>query len=126
MMIEQSGGRKVRIPQAPSALEESFALAWRATKWLAPEREFYFAKPRRWRFDFAWPEYKVAVEVQGGIFARTRMGHSNGAAMEDDHEKYNEAQLLGWLVLALGPKAIKRCEYPAMVMRALVMRGAAQ
>ena len=27
-----------------------------------------FAPPRRWRFDFAWPERFLAVEVEGGWF----------------------------------------------------------
>ena len=36
-----------------------------------PEREFRFCE-RRWRFDFAWPSHKVAVEIDGGIFIHGR------------------------------------------------------
>ena len=69
--------------------------AWRVIP--RPVREHVFAPPRRWRFDFAWPDIKVAVEVEGGIW--TRGGHSRGAGMVKDAEKYNEAAILGWLLI---------------------------
>ena len=56
-----------------------------------------FAEGRRWRFDFAWPGEKLAVEVEGGIFTRGR--HTRGTGMLADMEKYNRAALLGWRVL---------------------------
>jgi len=49
-----------------------------------------------WRFDFAWPEIKLAVEVEGGIFVNGR--HSRGAGFEGDCIKYGEAMKLGWNV----------------------------
>ena len=33
------------------------------------EPEYRFHPVRRWRFDFANPEYKVAIEFEGGIWA---------------------------------------------------------
>lgn len=64
---------------------------------LEGEREYRFAPPRRWRFDFAWPSVMVALEVEGG----TRNGgrHVRGAGYENDCEKYNEAVIMGWRVL---------------------------
>jgi hypothetical protein len=49
-----------------SAPEEQLALHIKATGLPAPVREFYFAKPRRFRADFAWPERMVLAEVEGG------------------------------------------------------------
>jgi hypothetical protein len=31
-----------------------------------PVAEYHFARPRRWRFDWAWPERKVAVDRTEG------------------------------------------------------------
>jgi very-short-patch-repair endonuclease len=52
---------------------------------------------RRWRFDFAWPDRKVALEVEGGVWISGR--HTRAAGYINDTEKYNEAVLLGWRVL---------------------------
>lgn len=70
-----------------------------------PEREYRFHPVRRWRFDLAWPVYKVAVEVEGGIYSNGR--HNRGAGFEADCEKYNAATLLGWRVLRCTAKTIK-------------------
>ena len=61
------------------------------------EREYRFHPVRRWRFDFAWPDVKIAVEVEGGAFVQGR--HGRGAGITNDCEKYNHAAMLGWRVL---------------------------
>jgi hypothetical protein len=61
-----------------------------------PEKEYRFHKTRRWRFDFAWPKYMVAVECEGGTWSGGR--HTRGKGFEGDCEKYNEAALDGWKV----------------------------
>lgn len=30
-----------------------------------PEQEYKFHATRRWRFDYAWAQYKIALEVEG-------------------------------------------------------------
>jgi hypothetical protein len=62
-----------------------------------PNREYRFHPERRWRFDFAWPDLKLAAEVEGGAWVQGR--HTRGAGFERDCEKYNAAALLGWRVL---------------------------
>lgn len=64
---------------------------------LGLEREHAFHPARKWRFDFAWPRERVALEVDGGVFTGGR--HTRGAGFEADAEKLNEAALLGWSVL---------------------------
>jgi very-short-patch-repair endonuclease len=64
-----------------------------------PVREYRFHNKRQWRLDFAWPSLKKAVEVEGGVWIKGR--HTRGQGFIDDCEKYNEAALLGWLVLRL-------------------------
>lgn len=58
------------------------------------QREYKFHPERKWRFDFAIPERKIAVEIEGGIWVQGR--HNSGAGMEKDMEKYNAAVDLGW------------------------------
>lgn len=89
--------KRAKKQRQPSSLESAFnALAKLAA--LPPyETEYRFAPPRRWRFDMAWPEEKVAVELEGGIWTGGR--HSRGKGMQEDMEKYNAATSLGWKVL---------------------------
>ena len=68
-----------------------------------PNEEYRFCE-RRWRFDFAWPNAKLALEVEGGVFVAGR--HSRGAGMVNDMEKYNTATLAGWKVLRVTPKQV--------------------
>lgn len=64
-----------------------------------PEREYRFAPPRRWRFDFCYPTRipKLAIEIEGGIWIKGR--HTRPSGYIKDMAKYNEAARLGWQVL---------------------------
>lgn len=66
-----------------------------------PETEYKFCPERRWRFDYAWPKQKVAVEQEGGCWSYGR--HTRGSGFIKDMEKYNKAVLLGWRVLRYTP-----------------------
>jgi very-short-patch-repair endonuclease len=69
----------------------------------------------QWAFDFAWPDYRLAVEVEGIIVYRdkasgqmvTRGGHTTPDGFNDDCEKYAWAAVLGWRVLRFTPKQVK-------------------
>jgi len=79
-----------------SYLEDTFAWQLRAAKIPTPVREYVFAPPRRWRFDFAFPDRMIAVEIEGGVWSGGR--HTTGAGFTRDCEKYNLAAELGWIV----------------------------
>lgn len=66
-----------------------------------PEREWKFDAKRRWRFDYAWPQEMVALEVEGGVWTGGR--HTRGAGFVKDMEKYNRAAVLGWRLLRVTP-----------------------
>jgi very-short-patch-repair endonuclease len=70
-----------------------------------PVREHRFHPVRKWRFDFAWPQIKLAVEINGGGF--TLGGHNRGVHQASDFEKLNEAMRLGWTVLQFGTLQMK-------------------
>lgn len=88
-----------------SGPEETLAWQIRAAHLHMPAREFQFAKPRRWRFDFAWLAEMVAVEVEGGIWIAGR--HSRGRGFEADCEKYLAALVAGWKVLRVTPAMVE-------------------
>ena len=84
----------------PSALESKFLLLWRAAgRGIPLEREHRFDPERRWRFDFAHPASRVAVEVEGGTWVRGR--HTRPQGFRADCEKYNRAAAEGWAVFRL-------------------------
>jgi very-short-patch-repair endonuclease len=58
--------------------------------------EYRFNPNRRYRFDFAIPDVKTAVEIDGG--EHTGQGHASGKGMAHDNEKINEAITMGWKV----------------------------
>jgi len=69
-----------------------------------PESEYRFAPPRRWRFDFAYPDEKIAIEYDGGMWKNGR--HNRPQGFQKDLYKLNTAQLMGWIVLRFTPKDV--------------------
>lgn len=84
-----------------------------------PESEFAFAKAegRKWRFDYAWPEYKIALEVHGGAWANG--GHNRGSGFLRDMEKFRRAACLGWRVLGYTPQELMRIQTVADMKEAI-------
>ena len=77
------------------------------------EREYMFAKEanrpefskRRWRLDFYFPERRLAIEVEGGIW--TGGAHGRPSNIERDIEKHNLLNVLGITVLRVPTKWIR-------------------
>src|SRR2546421_11079574 len=74
---------------------------WERRRLPEPVPEFRFCE-RKWRFDFAFVDKKVAVEIDGGIWNRGR--HVRGTGYILDMEKINEAQRLGWKIFRFTPQ----------------------
>lgn len=100
-----------------SQLEDTLLLHIVAAKLPRPEREFAFAKPRRWRFDLCWPDRMLAAEVEGGSWIQGR--HSRGAGMRNDCGKYNEAVLRGWRLLRVTADMVRDGSALEVIERAL-------
>ena len=121
----------------PSATGEAGTnLAWQI-KQLSPlylvKTEYRFDLKRKWRFDVAVlgiayidcepQSLMIAVEIEGGIFAKAGGGrHNRGAGMKADLEKYAEAALLGWMVLRVLPEWVTSGKALNWVERAIAMR----
>ena len=115
---EATAPRKApRAARGPSKLEESFALALRVQALPVAEREHRFHPSRQWRFDFAWPGLRLAVEIEGGVWTGGR--HTRGSGFVEDCEKYNAAVLLGWRVLRFAESHVKNGTAIRVVKEAL-------
>ncbi len=120
-----------------SALEETLDIQFRALKLPPYEREYRFHPKRRWRFDFAWPELKIAVEAEGGLYmhgqhitirnkrtgkvevTKKQSGHLTIKGFESDCEKYGEAAIQGWRVYRCTTSMIRSGEAIRSIERLL-------
>lgn len=68
-------------------------------EWLAEHR---FHPVRCWRFDFACPALRVAVEIDGGVWTMGR--HNRPSGYVRDMDKFNAAARMGWVVLKFTPQ----------------------
>lgn len=109
-----------------SSLERAWETYWRQ---LAPpsappyETQYLVLPGRRWRFDVAWPSYRVAVELHGGEWNGGR--HVRGGGFIGDREKINAAQTAGWIVLEFSGTMLHRDPAACIdqVLTALRSRG---
>jgi len=69
-----------------------------------PTEEHKFLEKRRFRFDFAWIDRKIACECDGMPFGGR---HTKGKGFINDCEKFNLATLAGWRILRFVPDTIK-------------------
>jgi very-short-patch-repair endonuclease len=115
-----SSTKAARARRNPSALETELGGNF-AVMQLKPEAQFRFHPERKWRFDFAFPDELVAVELDGGIFAaengQVAGKHARGAGRLKDYEKRNAAAELGWFVLCYGPPQVRSGEAALQVER---------
>jgi hypothetical protein len=120
-----------------------------------PDEEYPFASVigRNWKFDFAWPAYRLALEIEGALFGgrvinvqagfeyrtirgekvhidiepgtvfRLGGGHNTGERLRRDLEKRQHAAMFGWAVLPIMPEQVKDGSAVGFVKQALQQRG---
>ena len=71
----------------------------------APVAEYRFHHMRKWRFDWAFPGQKIALEIQGGNWKGGR--HTRAAALQKEYEKLNAAAVAGWRILYCTPADVE-------------------
>jgi very-short-patch-repair endonuclease len=81
--------------------------------------EFHFALNygRKWRFDYAILDHKIAIEIEGGVWIGGR--HTRGSGFVKDMEKYNKAAVIGWRVLRFTPQEIHKTETYDLIKQCL-------
>lgn len=72
--------------------------------------EFYFCTERQFRIDYAIPQYKIAIEQEGGIFMKGNSGHSSGTGIARDMEKNNLLVSKGWKLIRRQPSEMLTIE----------------
>lgn len=116
----RSRRRRDSFPFASSARGLGQILAIATPPGLTLQMDVRFHPRRRWQFDFAFPELKLAIEYEGGIYSQ--QGHTKPVRFRQDMEKYNEAQLAGWLVLRFGPDETRTGNAIQWIERAIEAR----
>ena len=112
-----------------SALEDQFLGQWQAhcpqlilerefsdiAAWEADYQERYAKSKRskRYRLDFAHPDSRTGVEIQGGVYNRGR--HVTGSGYERDCRKYNLAYTSGWTIFLLTSQMAKDAYWHALI-----------
>lgn len=79
-----------------------------------------FHPSRKWRFDYAWADLKIALEIHGGVFTNGR--HVRGKGFTEDKVKMNSAQLLGWIVIEATTEHVKSGQMLAWITEAIKLR----
>lgn len=115
--------RTYRIPHSSSRASGSnlTVFVYQACETLGvelPATEYRFHPERRWRLDFAWPERKIALEVEGGVWVYGRHNHPRGFLR--DMEKYNELAAMGWRLIRLTPQQVRAIEPLAALMGRMI------
>jgi very-short-patch-repair endonuclease len=91
-------------------------------QYIVPDDEFLSNKP----FDFAWPDLRILVEIDGGTWMTTGYGRSAGHAhperIEEDNRKRNWARVLGYTVLQFTGGQVEGGDAVSLVEAAIEMR----
>lgn len=115
-----SSGR-AKAPQrprkGPKTAEVDLFVEFARTEGLTVVREYEFHPQRKWRFDYALPRERIALEVEGGVWQYGR--HNRAAGFLGDMDKYNAAAVLGWRVLRVTPKNLRRAATLEMIRAAI-------
>ena len=82
-----------------------------------PVKEYQFHPERKWRFDYAFVEAKIALEVEGGVHTGGR--HVRPKGFLNDMEKYNAAATMGWRLLRTTPDMLLSRRTTAMIKEAM-------
>lgn len=105
---------------AYSAIMDAMAVVCNLPPFIYEHRFDEREKPRRWKFDTAIIRYKIAIEIEGGVFTQGR--HTRGAGAVDDMEKYNQATLQGWAILRFTPDQMQQVETYRIIERLVSRR----
>lgn len=81
--------------------------------------EYFFTTERQFRLDYAIPEYKIGIEVDGGIWAKGKSGHSSGTGITRDMEKANLLNVNGWTLIRRTPDQLLTNETIELIKKAI-------
>ena len=102
-MNDKTLAKKKKCPKSTNSqkLRDLFTVICKTDLHIEVVKEYKFHPVRKWRFDYAIIDHKIALEVEGGVWTGGR--HTSPKGFIGDMEKYNTATLMGWRVLRVTP-----------------------
>lgn len=97
--------------------ERAFLANLKALGIVTPIPEHRFHATRKHRLDYAWPDAKLGLEVEGGVWTRGK--HGRGSGIVKDMEKANLLAVAGWRLLRVTPTQLLDPHTAEMVRAAL-------
>lgn len=105
--------KKTRQAKLQTPKSDFFTVLCRSDLKVECVKEHKFHPTRKWRFDYAIPAHKIAIEVEGGVWTGGR--HTSPKGFLNDMEKYNTATIMGWRLLRTTPDRLCSNETLQMV-----------
>jgi len=84
--------------------------------------EHIFLVDRRYRFDYANLEFKIAIEKDGGVWMKGGGAHSRPQNILRDMEKLTLANVNGWIVIRRTPQQLHKRETLDLILQAVNQR----
>jgi hypothetical protein len=109
--------KKTREKPRKEPLRDFFTSLCQSALHVECVKEYRFHPTRLWRFDYAIPEHKIALEVEGGVWTGGR--HTSPKGFLGDIEKYNAATLLGWRLFRTTPDKLVSAATVALLRSAI-------
>jgi hypothetical protein len=91
------------------APEEQFTEVQPWLEHLEYRKQTESARCRKWIADYAWPEVKVLVDVQGGVWHKS--GHSSPKGLLRDYARAITAAAGGWLFIPVAGEQLTKNDY---------------
>ncbi len=88
-------------------------------------REYQFAAPRKWKFDYVLPSVNgggIAIEYEGLPLQVAKSRHTTISGFCGDCEKYSEAAILGWCVIRVNAISVESGLAHSLIKRAVDTR----
>lgn len=109
---------KVRQTKNKPQITDVFTVICKTDLRVECVKEYKFHPVRKWRFDYAIPKHKIALEVEGGVWTGGR--HTSSTGFLKDMEKYNTATSMGWRVFRTTPNDLYKSKTLNMLKNAIL------
>ena len=123
---------KIKQTPAKQSKNDMFTMLCKSQLQIDVQKEYVFHPTRKFRFDYAILDKKIAIEQEGGVFKKrkyvdkrtgeliTTTGgrHNSATGFLNDIEKYNAATLLGWRVFRVTPEKLLTSETLNLIKQA--------
>lgn len=115
--------RKLARKAEQEAPENAMAFQIKAAKLPIPKRHVKWHPARQFHWDFYWPEFRLALEVEGGQSVPGGGHHQRRGGYELDCIRHSEAALMGFTLLRFTSRQVFDGTALGYVERAIWLLG---